>query len=131
MSALSAVAKLADARAGQLIVEALLDRDPGVVRVAQELHERLATYFEGKAMWDQAVASGGELLSPLAALLKQASDPSKDVRLLAIRSLGAFGKPEVLPHLIEIARDPDPQIQAAARESIEKLLKVEAAGKGE
>jgi hypothetical protein len=76
--------------------------------------QRLKEVEDQRAYWEswQATGVGG---SPTAALLKQIQSKNKEVRLSAIRALGAVKAPEALPLLISLLEDPDPEVVAAAR----------------
>jgi len=85
--------------------------------------DRIRAYQEQKAHWDR-VFQGVDASSNAAAekLLMQAKpDQKKDVRLLAIRSLGALGVPETLPFLIEWSQGDDAEIAKASLAAIDRI----------
>lgn len=108
------LAATADPRVAPLLLGAIADSDPKIAAAAQEGLERLKEIAEQRAFWEswQATGVGG---SPTAALLRQIQSKNKEVRLSAIRALGALKAPEALPLLISLLEDPDPMVAAAAR----------------
>lgn len=90
---------------------------------AIEVASRDAFYHDEKAHWDRVFA-GTELSASGAAeaLLKQAAETSpRQVRLLAIQSLGSLGAPETLPFLIEWTTDGDAELAETARAAITRI----------
>ena len=58
------------------------------------------------------------------ALLSNLKDPDLEIRLVSIESLGTLGDKDALPALINLLRDEDPQIKAAARKALDRINKV-------
>jgi HEAT repeat protein len=119
-----AAAKLLDTRFVPLLLEAR--RDPGVDRnddAVKNALEAIRFYQEQEAHWQRVLRGAGLQANTAAeALVQQAgTDRAKDVRLLAIASLGTLGVPEVLPFLIERAQEADADIAAAARAAIARI----------
>ncbi len=111
---LRAMINTTDPRFVPVLLEAISDADQKVASTAREGLQRLKEIEEQRAFWEswQATGVGG---SPTAALLKQIQSKNKEVRLSAIRALGALKAPEALPLLISLLEDPDPEVVAAAR----------------
>lgn len=109
-----AMSATADPRMAPILLEAIADPDAHVANAARFGLQRLKEIEEQRAFWEswQATGVGG---SPTAALLKQIQSKNKEVRLSAIRALGAIKAPEALPLLISLLEDPDPEVVAAAR----------------
>jgi HEAT repeat protein len=127
-----AAAKLLDTRFVPLLLEAR--RDPGVDRndeAVKNALEAIRFYQEQEAHWQRVLRGAGLQANTAAeALVQQAGqDRAKDVRLLAIASLGTLGVPEVLPFLIERTQEGDADIAAAARAAIARIQAKDAGGK--
>ena len=71
-----------------------------------------------------SLVTGSDLTATSAAEALIAQARQKDdrlVRLAAIQSLGTLGVPETLPVLIELMRDGDADVAAAARAAVAKI----------
>lgn len=112
-----ALGNSADRRVVPILIEALRDPDPAVSKAASEGLARLKNFEEQRAFWEswQATGIGG---SPEAALLKQARSTNREVRLAAIRALGATRAENALPLLISLLENPDADVVAAARAAL-------------
>ena len=109
------------------LVEPLLAclRDPVESRreQAQKALDAQRAWLEEEARWARLRADTRlDATSAADALLTQsAADQPKPIRLAAIRSLGTLALPETLPILIEMLRDQDREITAAASAAIERI----------
>ncbi|MFO0984170.1 MAG: HEAT repeat domain-containing protein [Planctomycetota bacterium] len=128
IKAAEVLATCADSRSIGLLTEALRDRHEGVRSTAKKGLDMLHVYLDERARWEQFDAGGPAALNPLTALLKQTRDPEKKVRLAAIRALGALGDPAALPHVIELLKDQDRDIQSAAEKALDALAAVHRSG---
>jgi HEAT repeat protein len=95
----------------------LRDPDGKIREAASAALQRIRFAHEQESLWTRA--QNGIDARPEAALEKllaqaKPTEP-KPKRLLAIMSLGALGKPEALPFLIEWTEDQDAEIANAAR----------------
>jgi HEAT repeat protein len=97
--------------------------DPAVRTVVVELlrvtgaggHDDFATALgDADASVRIQAVHGLVRLDDAAALAPAASDPSREVRITAARSLGAIAAPTSAPTLLRLARDHDPLVRAAA-----------------
>lgn len=105
------------------LLVALSDVELEVREAAASALRAIRFYHDEKAHWDRVFA-GTELSTngAAAALLKQANASNTiEVRLLAIRSLGALAAAETLPFLIEWTTDTNSEIQSAARAAIARI----------
>ncbi len=94
-----------------------------VAQAAKEALEDLRFIEEQRSFWKNRKEGGNKPLSPLEALLRQASSSNpRKIRLLAVRSLAALGDPKALPFLIELVRDKDPAVAASAEKSLQRIL---------
>ncbi|MFM1871940.1 MAG: hypothetical protein RL398_1362 [Planctomycetota bacterium] len=105
------------------LLDLLRDDSKQVREAAAEVLTRIRFLHEQRAHWDRALQ--GLDASPTAAmeklLLQARADADKAQRLLAIASLGALGKPEALPFMIEWSNEADSDIAAAAKAAITKI----------
>lgn len=115
----SDLAKVSDPLVNELLRIAESDQSGDNRTEARKLLATLREFREQKAYWAR-VFDGTDTTpaSAAAALLRQAKDGNKEVRVLAIRSLGSLGAPEALPFLIDWTQDGDAEIAAAATEAI-------------
>jgi hypothetical protein len=117
---LRAMINTASQRFVPILLEAISDPDDKVAATAREGLQRLKEIEEQRAFWEswQATGVGG---SPTAALLRQIRSENKEIRLSAIRALGAVKAPEALPLLISLLEDHDPEVVAASRAALRWL----------
>ena len=98
----------------------LQDRDEDVRKRARAALDQLRQDAEQRAFWSEA-GTGIDLRPQAAAsrLLQQAkAGEPKEQRLLAVRSLAILGAAEALPYLIDLTKDQDQELAAAARAAI-------------
>lgn len=112
-----AIAETADPRVVPTLLEATAYSDQEISSIAAKGLARLKGLEEQRAFWEswQATGVGG---SPEAALLKQVRSENREVRLAAIRALGALQSKNALPLLISLLEDPDQEVVAAARAAL-------------
>lgn len=122
IAALSSLARCVDARAGRVLAEALRDPDPAVPQKARELLESIRLYADEQSRWRRIEQLGLDATTPLAALLAQARDPAPDIRLAAVRALGALGDAEALPHLVDLLRSQDTELRDTAQAAIDLII---------
>jgi len=116
------MAEFRDMRAVPFLLEALKDENDGVRKTAEAELKSIRFYNEQKQLWARLM-NGTDLnaASAAEALVKQATDGKKDVRLTAIQSLGTLGKVETLPFLIKLMGDEDPDIRKAAKAAADRI----------
>ena len=113
------------------LLQALKDPYSKVQKAASEALDLIRQYRAESEYWANASAPNA-LPSPAAAaraLLIDAKDADNSVmvRSLAIRGLGALGRPEVIPALLTIVKDkPDPELTKAAEDAILAIQKIAA-----
>ncbi|MEO0478357.1 MAG: HEAT repeat domain-containing protein [Planctomycetota bacterium] len=103
-------------------------RIPSLREQAQDIIDRVRYAIEQERLWETLGEDAPDLRPERVAidLTTQARpDQDKQVRLLAIRSLGALGRPEPLGELIRFSQEQDADIATAAREAIAKILESE------
>ncbi len=117
---LRAMINTANPRFVPALLAAISDPDDKVAATARDGLQRLKEIEEQRAFWEswQATGVGG---SPTAALLRQIRSENKEIRLSAIRALGAVKAPEALPLLISLLDHADPEVVAAARAALKWL----------
>ena len=109
-----------DLRQVPKLLIALRDIEEPVRIAAADALRAIRFYHDEKAHWDRVfagteVSQGGAA----SALLKQAASGNpREIRLLALRSLGSLGAPQTLPFLIEWTTDEDEELAAQARSAI-------------
>jgi len=128
ISACAYLARSVDPRAVPKLLEALKDRDTKVRKAAADALRAIRFYHEQRAHWDRAFAGPQVTANDAAEALVKQADPKqpKEVRLLAIRSLGLLGKVETLPFLINYTQEKDADIAAAAKAAITAVQKAAA-----
>lgn len=114
---LMAIAETADPRVVPTLLEATAYSDHEISSIASQGLIRLKMLEDQRAFWEswQATGVGG---SPEAALLKQVRSTNREVRLAAIRALGATRAENALPMLISLLEDADAEVVAAARAAL-------------
>lgn len=106
--------KIRDKRATEALIQSLKDRDPGIEEAGGSVRE-YAAYALGEIGDNRAT-------QPLIEALQSEEDWS--ARIEMIEALGKIGDPRAIPSLERIANtDKDSQIQATAREQLEKIEK--------
>lgn len=105
------------------LIEALRSPYEEVRTAARDSLDTFREFLTQRSFWqDTAGAHGIDATSAAKALLAQAArDQDKATRLLAIRALGRLDKPEVQPFLIEFSKEPDEDIQQAARQALARI----------
>jgi hypothetical protein len=101
----------------------LQDRDEGVRTTARAALDQLRQDAEQRAFWREA-RTGIDLRPQAAAsklLLQAKAGEPKEQRLLALRSLAILGAAEALPYLIDLTKDQDQELAAAARAAITSI----------
>lgn len=117
-----AVGTIDDDRVIPVLMNFLDDPRPGVGTAASSALTRIQTVREQKRLWESwANGDGGGKVSPTEALLENLKDPDLEIRLVSIESLGTLGEKDALPALINLLRDEDPQIKAAARKALDRI----------
>jgi len=105
------------------LIDLLRDGNESVRTAAADALQRIRFFHEQQAHWDRVLK--GLDASPASAaeklLLQGKPGAPTEQRLLAIRSLGALGRPEALPFLIEWTQDANGSIAAAAKEAITQI----------
>lgn len=105
------------------LVRLLRDPDSEVRDLTGVVLQALESYEQKRDRWiERSRKAKLEYESALTALIgqMQASNP-KELRLAAIRSAPAMGRPELLPFVIELIRDTDTDIRQAALESVDMI----------
>lgn len=118
--ACAAMHRLFGADAVPALLPLLQDQDEAVRQRVRETLNQLRQDAEQRAFWSEA-GTGIDLRPQAAAskLLQQAkAGEPKDQRLLAVRSLAILGAAEALPYLIDLTKDQDQELAAAARAAI-------------
>ncbi|MCC6670364.1 MAG: hypothetical protein IT458_04840, partial [Planctomycetes bacterium] len=116
IEAIERMARALDKSHVPLFLERLRDPSEKVREAAQKALREIEFYVEQTERWQRIGRAGAlEATSAAEALLEQARKGDKPTRLLALGSLGALGVAETLPVLIEMTKDQDPEIAAAAR----------------
>ena len=125
------MAESRDMRAVPFLLEALKDENATVRKAAEEELKSIRFYNEQKQLWTRLM-NGTDLTAASAAeaLVKQATDGKKDVRLTAIQSLGTLGKVETLPFLVKLMGDEDPDIRKAAKAAADRINTAKAKAGG-
>jgi hypothetical protein len=102
----------------------LMKQGGKVADEARSVLEDLRTYQDETARWERRLAGANlEGATPAEALVAQTlPEKARDVRLAAIRSLGALADPEVLPFLVRLLEDGDEGIRAEARTAIDRIV---------
>lgn len=119
IEAIERMARALDKSHVPLFLECLRDPSEKVREAAQKALREIEFYVEQTERWQRIGRAGGlEATSAAEALLEQARKGDKPTRLLALGSLGALAVAETLPVLIEMAKDQDPEIAAAARAAV-------------
>ncbi|MEZ6197290.1 MAG: HEAT repeat domain-containing protein [Planctomycetota bacterium] len=115
--------RMPDRRLIPPLVERLLDENEKLREEARKTLEQLQLYFDQKDRWENWGGAGAPNASQaLDALVLQATrGETKEIRVLAVNSLGKLGDPKALPTLIEIAAGEDYTLASAARASIERI----------
>lgn len=121
--AVGIIAEQPPAEAALPLVALLRDRDEEIRAMAEQALATLEKFEQARDRWiERSRRAQLEAESAATALVGQMQPGNPDaVRLAAIRSAPALGKPELLPFLIELLRDPNWNIQAAAQESIDAI----------
>ncbi len=121
--ALSNATSVLDERLVEPLLACLRDGSNNIRERAQSALDIQRAWFEEEARWARLRSTARlDATSAAAALLTQAAaDQPKPIRLAAIRSLGTLALPETLPLLIEMLRDQDAGITAAASAAIERI----------
>ncbi|MDF1838087.1 MAG: hypothetical protein P1V35_09480 [Planctomycetota bacterium] len=122
-SACVALAKKLDAGAVPGLLSLLGDTEVKVRDAAKLALEQIRFYHDEKARWERFF-QGQEVSTVGAAqrLLQQAGEGQPtEQRVLAIRSLGTLGTPEVLPFLIDWVASGPPEVISAAKSAIERI----------
>ena len=110
-----------------LFLERLRDPSEQVREAAQKALREIEFYLEQTGRWQRLNKAGGlDATTAAEALLAQARQGDKATRLLALGSLGSLAVAETLPLLIEMCKDQDAEIAAAARDAV---LQIQAARK--
>lgn len=120
IEACAAMQRLFGADAVPALLPLLQDQDEDVRKKAREALDQLRQDAEQRAFWREA-GTGIDLRPQAAAskLLQQAkAGEPKEQRLLAVRSLAMLGAAEALPYLIDLTKDQDQELAAAARAAI-------------
>jgi len=112
-----------DAAAVPSLLQLLRDPSSDVREDASKALTRIRFCNEQEAHWRNVqIGIDASPQGAMEKLLQQARiDAPRDQRLLAIQSLGALGKAEALPFLIEWATDKDEAIAAAAKASVTQI----------
>ena len=112
-----------DAAAVPSLLQLLRDPSGEVREEASKALTRIRFCNEQEAHWRNVqIGIDASPQGAMEKLLQQARiDAPRDQRLLAIQSLGALGKAEALPFLIEWATDKDEAIAAAAKASVTQI----------
>lgn len=119
IEAIERMARALDKSHVPLFLERLRDPSEKVREAAQKALREIEFYVEQTERWQRIGRAGAlEATSAAEALLEQARKGDKPTRLLALGSLGALGVAETLPVLIEMTKDQDPEIAAAARAAV-------------
>lgn len=112
-----------DAKAVPALLNVLGDGNEAVRTAAKEALEQIRFYHDEKARWERFF--NGQEVSMVGAaqrLLQQAApDQPLAQRLLAIRSLGTLGTPEVLPFLIDWIAQGSPEVGLAAKKAMDQI----------
>lgn len=123
MAACQAMQRLYATDAVPSLLPLLQDADDDVRKAARAGLDQLREEHERRRFW--ADAGSGIDLSPAGAaarLLAQAkTGEAKEQRLLAIRSLAVLAAAESLPYLIELTKEADAEIAAAARAAVTQI----------
>lgn len=121
--AVGIIAEQPPAEAALPLVALLRDRDEEIRALAEQALATLEKFEQARDRWiERSRRAQLEAESAASALVGQMQPGNPDaVRLAAIRSAPALHKPELLPFLIELLRDSDRNIQAAAQESIDAI----------
>jgi HEAT repeat protein len=107
--------KQLDRRFAPALVELLRDPDQNVRTQAQAALQATEFYVTQTERWQRLLTGTGlEATSAAEALIQQTKSSDQQVRLAAIRGLGALGVKEALPFLIQLMQDGDAEIAAAA-----------------
>lgn len=125
VAAVHSLERIAQVDGDPRTVEALLlALDQGSVSLrsaAREALERLDQLYTLRDSWRRRLAQGPAREEAMAALRAFLSDPDPEVRVEAVRGLGSLGTALDIPTLIPLLRDPEPQMRAAARASLDRL----------
>jgi len=119
-SFLSTISAVDDPRVVETLMRHLEDSRPLVHNAAATALDNLRASRIRKQEWS-AWAAGNGSVSPIAALLQDLNDPEKEIRLAAIASLGTLRSTEALPALVDLLRDQDETIKAAARKALGRI----------
>lgn len=112
-------------RVVELLVSYLDDSRTEIAESAAASLSNLEESRKQKNHWAKWVdGEPGTHLSAMDALLSNLKDPDLEIRLVSIESLGTLGDKDALPALINLLRDEDPQIKAAARKALDRINKV-------
>ncbi|MEM7200387.1 MAG: HEAT repeat domain-containing protein [Planctomycetota bacterium] len=106
------------------LLKAMHDPGTGVRAAAMAALDTLWAYEQQAGRWRRLQGASGlpDPTSAAEALVGAARDTSHpERRLAAIASLGALGMPETAPFLLELWKDPDPDVAAAARAALAKI----------
>lgn len=104
----------------QALMEALNDPRPQVSTAASSGLSRIQKLRKQRAEW-QAWSNGTQLVSPVVALMEDLNDPSIDIRIAAIQSLGTLGDKAALPVLVDLLRDDNTAIKEAAAAALARI----------
>ena len=130
LQAIQVLAAPMDVAVVPVLLKATAHPDPVTRKAAREALDAIRYHVEQTAHWERVFSGTAQLgRSRAAARLVDQAAPEQPVarRLLAIRSLGALGEPEVLPFLVDWAESEDQSVAAAAKAAIEQI--VTSAGK--
>ena len=105
-------------------------RDPNLRELAQSGLEALRDYRSYQQWWRDLETGAEQSPAAIASQLRAqaAADQPKAQRVLAIRSLGALGRAEALPYLIELVGSEDAEIAAAAMRAVEAIHEARGVG---
>ena len=122
-NALPEVRELLDPSLVPDVLPLLRHENEEIREAAQATLDAIDYYVTQERRWKRLLAAGGlDAPSAAEALITQAgADQPKEVRLLALESLGTLAVAETLPFLIGLVQDDDAEIAAAARAAIRRV----------
>jgi HEAT repeat protein len=103
------------------LLRLMSDSSSGIRKAAKESLDKIRYYHEQVAHWQKWLdGTGTGASTPAEALIQQAQKgKTKEIRLLAIRSLGTLADPTTLPFLISLLENEDAELATAARKAVE------------
>lgn len=117
---LTTLSSLDDPQVIEALMDALNDPRPRVSSAASAGLDRIQRLRQQRAEW-QAWSDGVQMVSPVVALMEDLKDPSMDIRIAAIQSLGTLCDKAALPVLVDLLREEDPAIKEAAKAALARI----------